>query len=62
MSDSDVSVLRHLTAKMQGMDLERGKNEVRIPMNKVVDLFTFQTETCCNILFNVDVLCSKLSY
>lgn len=60
MSDSDVSVLRHLT--VQGMDLERGKNEVRIPMNKVVDLFTFQTETCCNILFNVDVLCSKLSY
>lgn len=61
MSDLDVSVLRYLTAKMQGMDLERGKMKSG-SLNKVVDLFTFQTETCCNILFKVDVLCSKLSY
>jgi hypothetical protein len=52
-----------LTAKIKWIDLERTKqNKVRISMNKVVDLFTFQTEIGGDILFNVDVLYSKLSY
>lgn len=60
--DSDVPAMRLLTTKTQWIDFEREKkNEVSISMNKVVDLFTFQTETWCNILFNVDVLCSKQS-